>query len=355
LVLLGYPYTAKPHTGRGIDHYLYYLADGYRQRQVPFSVVENGPFPDHLRQLLLGEPSILARVARRRRGFWHAVSPVGARVAVVLGRHPLVSTVHDVMPFYMTHRHPARYRFLRLCIETTCRGSDHIIVTFPSVRRFLIEQLRVPEERLSLVPVGFDPRMFEPSAGPATVPSSAPTDTVLFFGSWNPIDRGADIALRAMVHVLRERPQARLDLSCSGPETDTLRGLAQELGIARSVSFVGFVPGERLGDAFRSASAAVFPSRLGFGIQEMHAMYAGVPLVVTDVRDQSYFVGEDGLICPPDDPEALGAQLVRLLTDEQLRTEISRRGRARAGAFTSDRMVESTLKVYSSAGWTAPV
>ncbi|HYA70382.1 MAG TPA: glycosyltransferase family 4 protein [Thermoplasmata archaeon] len=353
LVLLGYPYTPTPHTGRGIDHYLYYLVQGYRGRNLPLTVLQNGRFPDHIQQLLLGEPQILGQVARRRGGFWHAVSPVGARVAVLLGRHPLVTTVHDVMPFYMIRRHPARYRFLRFCIETACRGSDRIIVTFPSVRQFLTEHLGVPEQRISLVPVGFDPTYFDVPASPGP-PSPLETreDRVLFFGSWNPIDRGGDLALRAMVHVLRERPTARLLMSCAGPETEKLRRLARDLGLERAVTFLGFVPGEQLGTAFRSASAAVFPSRLGFGIQEMHAMYSGVPLVVTDVRDQSYFVGDDGLICPPDDPEALGRQLARLLADPRLQAELSRRGRIRAQEFSSERMVEQTLRVYSAAGWT---
>jgi glycosyltransferase involved in cell wall biosynthesis len=174
---------------------------------------------------------------------------------------------------------------------------------------------------------------------------------VLFFGSWNPIDRGGDIALKAMVHVLRERPRARLLLSCRGPQTETLRRLAHDLGIERSVEFLGFVPGEKLAETFRSASVAVFPSRLGFGIQEMHAMYAGVPLVVTDVRDQSYFVGKDGIVCPSEDPEALGVQLARLLGDEHLQAELARRGRSKIRNFSSERMVEETLQAYAAAGW----
>jgi glycosyltransferase involved in cell wall biosynthesis len=251
----------------------------------------------------------------------------------------------------MAHRHPARYRFLRFCIEIACRGSDRIIVTFPSVRQFLIEHLRVPEESISLVPVGFDPKYFDSSGTDGGSPSASRPEMVLFFGSWNPIDRGGDIALKAMVHLLRTRPDARLGFSCTGPETERLERLARDLGIARSVDFLGFVPGEKLGETLRSASAVVFPSRLGFGIQEMHAMYSGVPVVVTDIRDQSYFVGNDGIVCPPDDPEALGTQLARLLGDRRLQADLARRGRARAGLFTSERMVEETLRVYTTAGW----
>jgi glycosyltransferase involved in cell wall biosynthesis len=313
--------------------------------------MENGYFRDNVQQLLIGEPRIFARVARHREGFWHAASPVGARVAVIWGRHPLVTTVHDVMPFYMLQRHPAKYRFLRFCIEVACRGSDRIIVLFPSVRQFLMERLRVPEERITVVRWGLDPKVVGVQESREPAPGPARADTILFFGSWNPLDRGGDIAVRAMVHVLRERPHARLLLSCMGPETETLRRLARHLGVERSVDFVGFIPGEKLGETLRSATAVVFPSRLGFSLLEIAAMHAGAPVVATDVRDQSYFVGNDGLVCPPDDPSAVAVQLVRLLEDEKLRSELARRGRNKVREFSPERMVEETLQVYAAAGW----
>lgn len=352
LVLLGYPYTPSPDTGRGIDHYLYYLAEGYRRRDVHFDVVDNGRFPNDVRQLLWGEPQIFSRILRRPGGFWHAVSPVGGRAAALLGRHPLITTVHDVMPFYMLRRHPARYRFLRFCIKMACRRSDRIIVTFPSVGKFLEENLGVPAEKISLVPVGIDPRLVGVNAGSAhPPPGPAGTDRILFFGSWNPIDRGGDIAIRAMAEVVREQPQAKLLVACQGPETQILRQLARELKLGDTVEFVGFVPEDRLADAFRSATAMVAPSRLGFGIQVMHAMYAGVPVVVTDVRDQGFFVGDAGIICPPGDDVAVGTQLARVLRDESLHAELVRRGRIKVAQFSSERMVEETLRAYAAAGW----
>jgi glycosyltransferase involved in cell wall biosynthesis len=351
LVLLGYPYTPAADTGRGIDHYLYYLAAGYRRRGVEFDVVENGRFADHINQLVWGEPQIYARVGRHRRGFWHAVSPVGGRVAAMLGRHPLVTTVHDVMPFYLRQRHPARYRFLRFCIEVACRGSDRVIVTFPSVRQFLVERLGIPESRISLVPVGVDPGILGVTRDDRPPPSVRPSETVLFLGSWNPIDRGGDLALRAMKELLRARPSARLLFSARGPQNDALRRLATELGIERSVSFVGFIPEEQLGATLRSAAAFVAPSRLGYTISVMHAMYAGVPVIVTDVRDQGYFVGDAGIVCPPDDPAALGDALARVLGDERLRSELAERGWFRVLQFSSERMVEETLRAYAEAGW----
>lgn len=354
LVLLGYPYTPRRHTGRGIDEYLFHLTASYSRRKIPFLLLENGRFPDHVRQLFLGEPQMLSRVAHRPGGFWHAVSPVGARFAVMVGRHPLVTTVHDIMPFYMLSRHPARYRFLRFCIELACRSSDRIIVPFPSVRQFLVERLAVPEEKIALVPYGVDAS--EITLDASVEPSSAADrgDTVLFFGSWNPIDRGGDIAVKAMVRVVKERPRARLLLSCTGPETETLRQLARRLGVESSVTFPGFVPAERLAETFRLASAVVFASRLSFNLLEMKAMYAGVPVVVTDVRDQSHFVGDAGLILPPEDPEAMGAELVRLLGDASLQASLIERGRRRVREFSLERMAEGTLRAYADIGWTPP-
>lgn len=348
LALLGYPYTPDPGTARGIDHYLYYLAAGYRRLGLSFRVVEAGRYVDGVRQVLWGEPRILSRVARCRARHWHAVSPVGARVAVLLGRRPLLTTVHDVMPFFLLSRHPARYRFLRFCIRLAARRSDALIVTFPSVRQYLIDELRVPEERIHLVPVGVDPTILG-SGGEMPGPSAS--DRLLFLGSRNPIDRGGDIAIRAMHTVARQFPAARLIVSCEGPERAVLERLARELGLGASVEFRGFVPEEALGATLRSVAALVAPSRLGYTISVMHAMYSGVPVVVSDVRDQAYFVGPDGLVVPPEDPNALGRALVDLLADASLRERYARGGWTRVRQFSAERMVRDTLSVYALLGW----
>ncbi len=354
LVVLGYPYLPSATTGRGIDRYLYYLLQGLSARGLPFRPVENGQFSTHLRQLVLGEPDIFTRVGRERGGLWHAVSPVGGRVAGLLGRAPLVTTVHDVVPFRLLDLHPARYRFLRFCIRVSCARSDRIICPFEFTRRYLVERLGVPSGKTAIVPLGVDPTSLEarPSSEPLFGPD--PSDRMLFLGSWNPIERGGDVAVRAWAEVVRSRPGAQLLIAGTGPGILRLRQLAVELGVSELIRFVGFIPEGRLGDAFRSVTALLYPSRIGFSLSVMQAMHSGVPVVVADSLDMGEFVGTYGLVCPEGDPAATAASIVRLLEDSSLRRDLATRGRERIAQFPLDAMVDGTVAVYQQLGLEGP-
>jgi len=353
LVVLGYPYSSTQTTGRGIDRHLFNLQRGLRRRGIPFDSVDAGHYPNHALQLLLGEPKIHLRVAREKGDLWYAISPVGGRVAAVLGRRPLVTTIHDVIPFYNVARHPARYRFLRACIRICCRLSDRVTVQNDFTRRFLVDRLDVPDEKISLVRHAPDFAELGDSAPPDALDASE-GHRLLFLGSWNPIDRGGDLAIRAMSEIVQQVPDASLLFAAHGPEVGTLRDLSQTLGITQAVRFVGFVPEPSLGKVIRSASVLLYPSRLGISYSMMMAMYCGTPVVTADYLGTGELVGDAGAVCPPDDPAALAAAVVRILSDDRVRRELARKGRDRIRAFSADTMVDQTVAAFRETGWSQP-
>jgi glycosyltransferase involved in cell wall biosynthesis len=80
-------------------------------------------------------------------------------------------------------------------------------------------------------------------------------------------------------------------------------------------------------------------------------MLCSRPVVATRVSSIPEIVaeGETGLLVPPDDPDALGAALRRLLEDEELRRRFGEAGRERARAeFSVERMARRTLDVYEA-------
>ncbi|MBK9090887.1 MAG: glycosyltransferase family 1 protein, partial [Holophagales bacterium] len=60
------------------------------------------------------------------------------------------------------------------------------------------------------------------------------------------------------------------------------------------------------------------------------------PVVCSDRGGLPEAAGDAALLASPDDPDALGNALVRLLTDADLAARLSARGRERARAFTWD-------------------
>jgi glycosyltransferase involved in cell wall biosynthesis len=96
-----------------------------------------------------------------------------------------------------------------------------------------------------------------------------------------------------------------------------------------------------------AATAFAYPSRYeGFGLPPLEAMACGTPVVVADASSLPEAVGDAALRVPPDDLSGWTAALWRLLGDDALRDELRRRGLARAGQFSYERVARETMAIY---------
>ena len=164
--------------------------------------------------------------------------------------------------------------------------------------------------------------------------------------------KGFDVLLRAYRRLLgracgREVPD--LKLAGDGPEHAALRRLAGELDLDDRVEFAGRVDRGEAVALLKGAKAVVLPSRHEpFGIVNLEAMAAGVPLVATAVGGVPEFVRDDvnGLLVPPDDPPALAEALTRLLADAALGRRLADAGRRTAAGFDWAVLTDQYLGVY---------
>lgn len=140
-----------------------------------------------------------------------------------------------------------------------------------------------------------------------------------------------------------------------GPERAALEGLANELGISSSVSFLGAIPREEALRELAAAALLVFPSLWyeQFAITPLEAMALGVPVLVSDVARSGTIIedGVTGRLFSSGDPAALAAALRDLLSDPDA---LRRMGAAARAAFEAsdcrpDRNLARLLSVYASA------
>ena len=140
--------------------------------------------------------------------------------------------------------------------------------------------------------------------------------------------KGLSTTLRAMLHL----PEATLDVAGAGEEQHRreLEGLAQDLGIADRVRFLGQVDPSRVRELLLEADAVVFPSAWEepFGIVPLEALACGAPLVGTGTGGSAEFLRHEVnyLQYPPDSAEALAGAVRRLSSDAGLRTRLRREG-----------------------------
>ena len=98
-----------------------------------------------------------------------------------------------------------------------------------------------------------------------------------------------------------------------------------------------------------AADAVVLTSRAeGLPLVALEALASGTPLVATSVRGLRELVtdGENALVVPPDDAQALAGALRRVLEDRVLAARLGEAGRRVPGAGSEDELISSFLALY---------
>ena len=172
---------------------------------------------------------------------------------------------------------------------------------------------------------------------------------LLFLGTLSP-HKGPDILLRAMPKILKSIPDVKLVFVGSGEIRKKLERMCKKIGIEKNVKFTGFV-GDILKKAlyYKSADVFVLPSFLEiFGIVNLEAMACSVPIVASKVGGIPDVVkdGENGLLVPPKDSEALADAIIYLLENEDIREKMGKNGRTKVENYSWDKMAEETEKIY---------
>jgi glycosyltransferase involved in cell wall biosynthesis len=162
-------------------------------------------------------------------------------------------------------------------------------------------------------------------------------------------EKGVEDLLRAMPVVLEQVPDCHLVMAGTG-DLQRYRELAARLGVGHAVEFPGYVEGAAKAELFSQASAFVLPSHIeAMPMSVLEAMAQGLPVVATTVGGipQAVRNGVDGLLFEPRDVAALGDALVRLLSDEALRSNLAAAARLRVEQhFSADLIVPRIRQVW---------
>lgn len=153
-------------------------------------------------------------------------------------------------------------------------------------------------------------------------------------------DKDQETLLRGFALAVPDLPAAALlAIVGTGRLENRLRALADELGIAGRVRFLGHVAHARR--AFPAFDVfALSSDREPFGMVLLEAMAAGVAVVVTDCGGAPEVLGDSGLLFPLGDAPALSRHLIALAGSEEERSALaSKAGSRLAATFTDEAAV----------------
>jgi len=258
--------------------------------------------------------------------------PTGALLPFLnLGATPVVVSLRGSdVPGYDPHNRALQvaHRMLVPLTRWIWHRADRVVAVCESLGRLAL--CTSPDLRYTVVPNGVDLSLFHPAA--MVTPRGATPIRCLAVARL--IERkGLGDLLRALA--LLERGRFQLEIVGGGSDEQSLRHLAEELGVAREVHFVGPLPRAEVARRYRDADLFTLPSSAeAFGNVFAEALASGLPIVSNAIGGIPDLVehGTNGLLVQPGDINGLAGAIRYLGEDPVLRREMAVRNRAKAEA-----------------------
>jgi glycosyltransferase involved in cell wall biosynthesis len=265
--------------------------------------------------------------------------------APILCGCPQVTVFHDLQH----KRHPEYFRWFDLpawefFLYWSAKVARFVLADSDATAADLQRFYRLPASRIRTVPLGVAPEFFKLGA------RRRPECFLLGVSTLHP-HKNLDGLLRAFAEFRKKRPEFRLVVTgIHGFFTEELKALRQQLALADSVEFPGWIPREDLRDLYARAWAFLYPSKFeGFGLPVLEAMAAAVPTACSSIEPLATIASTAALQFDPEDPRAIAEAMERIASDDALRARLAVDGPRRAAEFTWEKTARLTLAALTDA------
>jgi len=265
-----------------------------------------------------------------------------------------VITVHDLSIFRYPETHPEeRVAAFAENFGDSLVRTRHVITDTQTVRKEIIDEFRLPPDRVTAIPLGVD-AAFRPRSEQELAPVLAgfglrPRRYGLSVSTLEPRKR-----IEALIDSWERLPRSLREstpLVLAGGSGWRNERLQKRIATAESEGWLinlGFVDEAFLPFLYAGAAVFSYPSIYeGFGLPPLEALASGVPVLVAPRSCLPEVCGEAALYADPDDDrEGFRSSLERSLTDEDWIERCAQQGPRRAQLFSWDRCVSQTVDAY---------
>jgi len=233
------------------------------------------------------------------------------------------------------------YGFVRMQARVARRvaRSGPLITVSESSKRDICRDFRVRPERVHIIPLGVDTRVFRPRPTPRV-----PGRIVAVASADSPM-KGTATLLRAVGKLATDTDAHLIIVGKPAPATQRL---TVQLSLADRVTFTHGLSDAAFSALLASAETAVVPSLYeGFSLPAVEHMASGTPLVASRTGALPEVTGDAALLVTPGEDEELAAVLRRLHDSPAERAALAQRALRRVGErFAWPAVARATVEQY---------
>lgn len=251
---------------------------------------------------------------------------------------PYIFTVHDLMHlFYYTKMHRVYYQQV---IAKLAKKAKAIITVSHYSKQQLVDLLGIREELISVIYNGVDPSFYQNREAHAIG-----RPYLLYVGNRR---KNKNLAAMLVAFAQADIPKEFVFLLTGNPNPELIV-LLSKLRISSRVRFLGFVKESELPKLYHGAYATMFVSLMeGFGLPVIESMASGTPVLTSSESSLPEVAGGAALCVNPYNVDAITSGINKLVSDQELYSELKEKGLRRAQDFSWKKTAQETWNTILS-------
>jgi len=270
----------------------------------------------------------------------------------------LVLTVHDLSFEMMPETFSLKRRIWHSFVNPRklCQRADKIIAVSESTKADIIEQYKIPKEKITRIYNGAPEEMCElnhnnPKLIEVKEKYHLPFNFIFYIGTIEP--RKNIPAIVSAFDALKSEGLAEFSkyklviAGGKGWKTQKIFEIMRQAKFTDDIIYTSCMLSEDKAAVLTLASLFVYPSFFeGFGIPVLEAMKCNVPVITSNVSALPEIVGDGAIMIDPYNPEELLIAMKELLQSKELAQRMAERGKNHAFRFTWKASARELLGVF---------
>lgn len=264
-----------------------------------------------------------------------------------------VVTIHDLIPYIMPETVGKGYllKFLK-DMPTIIEMADAIITVSEYSKKDILKFFPIDPDKIFVTPLSANEnyKPLNKNMCKQYLYNKYKIDApfILYIGGFSP-RKNVQSLIKAYEMLMKEENIDTKLVICGAKkdELEKIINISNKSKVSSKIIFTDYVPDEDLPIFYNCSEIFVYPSLYeGFGLPPLEAMSCGTPVITSNTSSIPEVTKDSALLLNPYDTELLANSIYKLLTNNELKLNLSQKGFMRSLSFSWEKTAKKTLKVY---------